>query len=92
MGNPKLLVLDEPITGLDPLGIREVRGILEQLRAEGLTILLNSHLLSEAAKICDAAAVINKGRIILKEPLDAITRRGQTLEDVFIQIIQDDHA
>jgi ABC-2 type transport system ATP-binding protein len=91
-GNPKLLVLDEPTTGLDPLGIREVREILERLRDRGVTVLLNSHLLSEVARTCDSAAVIHKGRILLQESLDDIARRGQTLEDVFVQVIQGGHA
>ncbi len=92
MGNPRLLILDEPITGLDPLGIREVRDILEHLRAEGVTMFINSHLLSEVAKICDTAAIINKGRIIIKDTLSAITRQGETLEDVFVQFVKGDNA
>jgi len=87
MGDPKLLVLDEPVTGLDPLGIRQVRGILEQLRSRGTTVLLNSHLLSEVARVCDAAVVIHEGRILMQEPLAAIAARGQTLEDVFVQLV-----
>jgi ABC-2 type transport system ATP-binding protein len=92
MGNPKLLILDEPITGLDPLGIREVRDLLEQLRAEGVTVFINSHLLSEVARICDTAAIINKGRIIIKDTLRAIMSQGETLEDVFVQFVKGDHA
>jgi ABC-2 type transport system ATP-binding protein len=92
MGRPDLLVLDEPITGLDPLGIREVRGILERLRGEGVTVFINSHLLSEVARICDTAAIINKGRIIVKDALGAITREGETLEDVFVRTVRGDHA
>ena len=88
MGDPSVLVLDEPATGLDPLGIREVREILEQLRARGVTVLLNSHLLSEVARTCDSAAVIHEGRILIKEPLVAIAGRGETLEDVFVQLVR----
>jgi len=88
MGDPKTLILDEPVTGLDPLGIREVREILDSLRARGVTVLLNSHLLSEVARTCDSAAVIHQGRILLKEPLEAIASRGQTLEDVFVHLIR----
>ena len=92
MGSPKLLILDEPITGLDPLGIREVRDILEHLRTKGVTVFINSHLLSEVARVCDTAAIINKGRIIIKDTLRAITSQGETLEDVFVTFVKGDNA
>ena len=92
MAEPKLLILDEPITGLDPLGIREVRDILERQRAKGVTVFINSHLLSEVARICDTAAIINKGRIIIKDTLLAITSQGDTLEDVFVNFVKSDNA
>jgi len=59
IGNPKLLILDEP-TAPDPIGIREIRQLLESLKHQGMTIFLNSHLLSEVEKICDNAAIINR--------------------------------
>jgi ABC-2 type transport system ATP-binding protein len=89
---PKLLVLDEPASGLDPLGMRDVRRIMEGLRQKGVTIILNSHLLSEVEKTCDTAAIINKGRIVLKDKISSIVREDETLEDVFVRAIEGPHA
>ncbi len=88
MGNPKLLILDEPTAGLDPIGIREIRQLLESLKSQGLTIFLNSHLLSEVEKICDNAAIINQGRLLVKDKISALVRDSDTLEDVFVRLVK----
>jgi ABC-2 type transport system ATP-binding protein len=88
----KLLVLDEPASGLDPIGIRDVRQIMEGLKQKGVTIILNSHLLSEVEKTCDTAAIINKGRIMLKGSIGDIVQGNETLEDVFIRVVEEKHA
>ena len=88
IGNPKLLILDEPTAGLDPIGIREVRQLLESFKHQGMTILLNSHLLSEVEKICDTAAIINRGKLLLKDSISSIIRDGETLEDVFVKLVK----
>lgn len=88
VGNPKLLILDEPTSGLDPIGIREIRQLLESLRNQGTTIFLNSHLLSEVEKVCDNAAIINKGKLLVKDAISALVKDGDTLEDVFVKFIK----
>jgi ABC-2 type transport system ATP-binding protein len=88
MGKPKLLILDEPTGGLDPIGIRETRLLLDSLRDQGMTIFLNSHLLSEVEKICDTAAIINRGRLLVKDAISAIVKDGDTLEDVFVRLVK----
>lgn len=91
LGRPRILILDEPASGLDPVGMREVRNILEKLREEGTTVLLNSHLLSEVEKTCSTAAIIDHGRIALKEDLATIASWGETLEDVFVRAVGGGH-
>jgi ABC-2 type transport system ATP-binding protein len=71
LGQPMLLILDEPITGLDPIGIRDVRKILENLRGQGVTVILNSHQLSEVEKACETAAILHKGKILIKDTISA---------------------
>ena len=88
MGDPKLLILDEPTSGLDPIGIRETRQLLESFKSHGMTIFLNSHLLSEVEKICDTAAIINRGKLLVKDSIPAIVTDGETLEDVFVQLVK----
>ena len=88
MGHPKLLILDEPIAGLDPIGIREVRKILENLHDKGITVILNSHILSEVEKTCNTAAIMYKGKILVRDSINSIVKDGETLEDVFIRYIE----
>ena len=64
LARPKLVFLDEPTSALDPIGRVEVREIIEQLRAEGVAVFLNSHLLSEVEQVCDRVAFVKKGRVL----------------------------
>ena len=64
LGRPPLLILDEPANGLDPAGVREIRGLLRGLAAEGTTVFLSSHLLAEVEQVCDRVAVIVRGRLV----------------------------
>lgn len=88
VGNPKLLILDEPTSGLDPIGIRETRLLLESLKNQGMTVFLNSHLLSEVEKLCDTAAIINRGALLVKDDISSIVEDGDTLEDVFVRLVK----
>lgn len=88
IGKPKLLILDEPVSGLDPLGIRDVRKVLEILKDDGVTMILNSHLLSEVEKVCDSATIMHKGKILIKDAIDSIVGENETLEQVFIKHIE----
>jgi ABC-2 type transport system ATP-binding protein len=88
LGQPKLLILDEPVTGLDPIGIRDVRQIFERLRDNNVTVFLNSHLLSEVEKTCRTLAIMNNGKILVKDSIRSIIEDGETLEDVFIKYTQ----
>ena len=76
IGTPRLLFLDEPTSALDPAGRRLVRAILEELRAEGVAVLLNSHLLSEVELVCDRVAIIARGRLVAAGTPDELTRAG----------------
>lgn len=64
VNNPELIFLDEPTDGVDPIGRKEIRDVLENLKAEGKTIFLNSHLLSEVEMITDRVAILNKGKLL----------------------------
>jgi ABC-2 type transport system ATP-binding protein len=67
--DPRLLLLDEPTTGLDPAGMRDMRDLVRRLASEGLTVLLSSHLLTEVEDLCNRVAIIRKGRIVYEGPL-----------------------
>ena len=88
LGQPALLILDEPITGLDPVGIRDFRKILETLHGRGVTVMLNSHVLSEVEKTCETAAIMHRGKILTKDSISAIMKDHETLEDVFFRYIE----
>jgi ABC-2 type transport system ATP-binding protein len=69
---PQLLLLDEPATGLDPAGMRDMRDLVRRLAGEGITVLLSSHLLAEVEELCNRVAIIRKGRIVYEGQLDAL--------------------
>jgi ABC-2 type transport system ATP-binding protein len=73
VAGPRVLVLDEPTSALDPAGRRTVRDMLEELRAGGTAVLLNSHLLSEIELVCDRVVIINRGRVVAQGTPDELT-------------------
>jgi len=81
LADPAVLILDEPINGLDPAGIRWIRELLKSLAAEGRTVLLSSHLMSEMQLTAEHLIVIGRGRLIADLPLDEFVRRhsGQSV-------------
>jgi ABC-2 type transport system ATP-binding protein len=70
--DPQLLLLDEPTTGLDPAGMRDMRELIKQLAAQGITILLSSHILAEVEELCRRVAIIRRGKIIYEGRLDEL--------------------
>jgi len=74
LGDPELLILDEPMNGLDPAGMHEMRAMILSLVAEGRTVVLSSHLLDEVERTCDAVAIVDHGRVIRQGPIDELTR------------------
>lgn len=72
LASPRLVILDEPTSALDPLGRRDVRELIRRLRAEGVTVFLNSHLLSEVEAVCDRVAIVNHGRVIALGPMASL--------------------
>ena len=78
--DPKLVILDEPTSALDPIGRLDVRTIIQSLRAEGWTVFLNSHLLSEVESVCDRVAIINRGRVAATGPMRELLSRELLVE------------
>lgn len=85
LGNPKVLILDEPANGLDPLGIAWLRGFLRQLADEGKTILVSSHQLAEMQHTVDAVIIINHGMTMAQGSIKEIIGDG-TLEEAFLKL------
>src|SRR3954470_8553167 len=76
--DPRLLLLDEPATGLDPAGMRDMRALVRRLAGEGITVLLSSHLLAEVEELCNRVAIIRSGRIVYEGALDDLKRSAAT--------------
>ncbi|GIM91864.1 ABC transporter ATP-binding protein [Paractinoplanes toevensis] len=86
LGEPAALVLDEPVNGLDPEGIRWMRGLLRGHADAGGTVLLSSHLMSEVAEISDDLVVIAGGRVVAAGPLDRVIAGHASLEEAFFAL------
>lgn len=80
LNDPLVVFLDEPTSALDPVGRRDVRDIIRQLRDEGRTVFLNSHLLTEVESVCDRVAIINHGEVAAVGPMSELLRREMTVE------------
>ncbi len=80
LNNPRLLLLDEPAAGLDPISNKEMRDILLRLKEKGVTIFINSHLLSEVEMICDRVAILNRGKLAGSGTKEELTARTTSVE------------
>ena len=88
LGDPEVLVLDEPGNGLDPQGIRWLRDLLRSLAAEGRAVLVSSHILAEVAQTVDDVVVISSGQTITQAPQGELlaARPSSTLEDIYLEL------
>ena len=82
LADPELLILDEPMNGLDPAGILEMRHLIRELVGEGRTVLLSSHLLDEVEKTCDLAAIVDMGKVVAQGTIHELVRGGPRAIDI----------
>jgi ABC-2 type transport system ATP-binding protein len=80
LGDPAILILDEPTNGLDPMGIAEIRRLIQRIASDGKTIILASHLLDEVQKVCTHFAVLKKGNLIHSGPIDDVGKGAEVVE------------
>jgi ABC-2 type transport system ATP-binding protein len=83
LGDPEVLIFDEPVNGLDPEGVRWIRDLMRGLAEEGRTVLVSSHLMSEMALTADHVVIIARGRLVTETSIEALTRNG-SLEDAYL--------
>lgn len=84
LGNPEILILDEPCAGLDAMGRIEMLELIGKLKGQGKTILMNSHILSDMEKVCDRGIIMKKGKVLRRFDRTDITK-GHSLEDIFVE-------
>ena len=89
LADPPILILDEPVNGLDPAGILWMRSLLRELADEGRSILVSSHLLSELAEVADQVVIIDQGRLVADDSLaNLLAGRLDRLEDLYFELVQ----
>ena len=88
LGDPAVLLLDEPVNGLDPEGIRWIRNLLKNLAAQGRTVLISSHLISEVAQTADRLVVIGQGRLLAQTTVAELSARSNSLEEAFFALTE----
>jgi ABC-2 type transport system ATP-binding protein len=86
LGDPPVLLLDEPVNGLDPAGIHWIRDLLRTLAAQGRAVFVSSHLISEMALMAEHVVVIGQGRLLADAPVADLAARAPSLEDAFLQL------
>lgn len=86
LGDPQVLLLDEPANGLDPAGMRWLRIFLRRLAAQGRTVFVSSHQLGEVAQMADQVVVIAGGRLVVQQAVEDLTADQRSLEDVFLEL------
>lgn len=86
--DPELLLLDEPVSGLDPTGIRQIRNLIEKENKKGRTIFISSHLLSEVEKLCREVAIINEGKLLAEDTMENLRRKLSKTVELEIELSQ----
>lgn len=87
VNDPHLVLLDEPMTGLDPVGRVEVKRIIQRLHEQGKTVLFNSHILSDVHELCTHIAIMRDGRVAWRGEVDEALEEAPTLEDFFVKVV-----
>ena len=90
LGDPRLLVLDEPTNGLDPVGVRWMRDLMRTFAADGGAVLMSSHLLAEAQHSVDHVIIIDHGRLVGDAPIGDLVQPGNDLEDAYLRLVEAD--
>ena len=94
VNNPKIIFMDEPTVGLDPMGANMLRNIIRKLKADGRTVLLTTHYMQEADELCDHIAIMNKGKIIALDTPENLKKvygpsgENSSLEQVFLSLVK----
>ncbi|UBU15602.1 ATP-binding cassette domain-containing protein [Nonomuraea gerenzanensis] len=89
LGDPGILMFDEPVNGLDPDGVRWIRDLMRSLAAEGRTVLLSSHLMSEMALTAERIVIVGRGKLIAESTVAELTARYPSLEDAYLALTAD---
>lgn len=89
--DPEIFILDEPMSGLDPMGRHLVTDVILELREKGKTVFFSSHILSDVEKLCDRISILNNGHLLFAGIIADLIQEGKTLEDSFINFIQQDN-
>jgi ABC-2 type transport system ATP-binding protein len=87
--DPQVIILDEPMSGLDPLGRKMVGDILLELKGQGKTVFFSSHILNDVERFCDRAGIIAGGRLRRVDEMKNLLASGQSLEEVFMKVVID---
>ena len=92
IGNNDLIILDEPFSGLDPIGIRDLKEILRKLKEQGKTLFINSHILLEMEQLCDEIAILNKGQLLFTGSVTSVLEKEKSLDDFFYKTVNSGRA
>jgi len=85
---PELLLLDEPVSGLDPTGIKQIRDLIEKENKKGKTVFISSHLLSEVEKLCNKVAIINKGKLLAEETMENLRKKLIEFTQLEVELVE----
>ena len=91
LGKPEIIILDEPTVGLDPKQMKEIRMLIKGLKGKH-TVIFSSHILSEISAVCDSVLVIDKGKILTTDAMDKAKKSKISLEDVYLELINENTA
>ena len=89
--DPAICILDEPMSGLDPMGRKLVTDFIIDMRKEGKTVFFSSHILSDVERLCDRVGILNRGNLLFCGSIDGLTKDGKSIEDTFVNMIETDN-
>ena len=87
IGKNDLIILDEPFSGLDPIGIRDLKELIKKLKGQGKTLFINSHILLEMEQLCDEVAIVNKGELLFFGSVASVLEKEKSLDEFFYRLV-----